>query len=246
MRPNSGTTGPYRCSQCGYKATTSRTMLQHSNKWHEDPLSLVFTDNTGREVRIRDLFITVSRCKAPGCGLVFGINDTRESQLYSTVRRHWRSQHTEQPECGDKDKVVILLGRTVTGTVECEARGCKWTQETGEYCWRKNCLDHFLRNHGDDLRQLGFRDSEERSVRIQDLYSYVGRCSQETCRHKIIAIDYQSRMDSAITCHYKNHHPRLTSHAYTPLVENGKLTMFFISAELIKSCKPCKVILYNI
>ena len=132
-------------------------------------------------------------------------------------------------------------------TMECEVGDCEWTQKTGERLWRKNCLDHFLRNHGDDLTQLGFRDSEERSLQIQDLYSYVGRCSQETCRHKIIARDYQSRMASDITSHYKNHHPRLTSHAYTPLIENGEVNVTsIISADHIKSCKPCKVILYNI
>ena len=245
MRPNSESTGPYTCSKCGYKATTSRAMLQHSNNRHEDPLSLVFTDNTGREVRILDLFITVGRCKAPGCGLVFGNSDTRESVLYNNVRLHWRSQHSEQTECEDSDKVEILLGRTVNvRTMECGAGGCKWTQETGEHYWKKKCLDHFLNHHGDDLRQLRFRDSEERSLRIQDLYSHVGQCSQESCRHKI-ARDSQSLLDRSFTCHYKNHHPSLKT-AYTPLVENGEVNVTsIISADHIK-CKPCKVNLYNI
>ena len=83
--------------------------------------------------------------------------------------------------------------------MECEAGDCEWTQETRESYWRMKCLDHFLQNHGDDPRQLGFRDSEERSLRIQDLYSYVGRCSQESCRYKIIARDSQSGMASGIT-----------------------------------------------
>ena len=183
MRPNSDLTSPYTCSKCDYKATTRRDMLQHSNNRHEDPLSLVFTDNTGREVKVGDLFHMVGRCKAPGCGAVFANNDTRESQLYSNVRRHWWSRHSEQPERRDKDKVEILLGRIVTRTVKCEAGGCKWTQETGKCYWMKKCLDHFLLNHGDDLTQLGFRDSEARSLRIRDLYFHVGRCSAPGCGH---------------------------------------------------------------
>ena len=84
-------------------------MLQHSNKRHEDPLSLVFTDNTGREVRIRERFHTMVRCSAPGCGQVFGSNYMYESMLYFTVRRHWRSKHsTEHPECEDFLKVKIF------------------------------------------------------------------------------------------------------------------------------------------
>ena len=108
--------------------------------------------------------------------------------------------------------------------------------------WISTC--HFLDHHGDDLTQLGFRDSVGRSVRIRDLYFHVGQCSQESCRHKI-ARDSQSLLDRSFTCHYKNHHPSLKT-AYTPLVENGEVNVTsIISADHIK-CKPCKVNLYNI
>ena len=65
------------------------------------------TVSEGRSLQIQDLYSHVGRCSAPGCGLVFGSTETRESLLFYSVRRHWRSQHSEQPECEDKDKVEI-------------------------------------------------------------------------------------------------------------------------------------------
>ena len=173
MRPNADLTSPYTCSKCDYKATTRRAMLQHSNNRHEDPLSLVFTDNTGREVKVGDLFHMVGRCKAPGCGHVFANNDTRESQLYSHVRRHWRSRHSEEDKCGDKGKVEILIRRIETGAMECKMDDCSWRQNTQKYGWRQRCLNHFTNKHGKDLTLLHFQDSEGRSLQFKDLSSNV-------------------------------------------------------------------------
>ena len=60
-------------------------------------------------------------------------------------------RHSEQPEREDHDSMEILI--RWTGAIECEEVGCDWKQETKEIGWRLRILNHFLDQHGDDLRE---------------------------------------------------------------------------------------------
>ena len=150
------------------------------------------------------------------------------------MRKHWENSHQGEPECGDEKRLEVLVRRDEAEAVECEARGCQWRKETGKLQgWRQECLNHFLKHHGYDLTQLRFRDTEGRSLQLQDLFSQVGQCSQEDC-HMIRTANSANQSDlvKSVREHYKTHHPGLSPHSFTPLVVNGEVRFVVEDAHL--------------
>ena len=227
--------GPYQCSKCDFTINFhfgyNRAMLQHWVTKHDpDPRRLVFTDTpTGRAVRAEALFDKVVRCAVQECGQVFG-NNGPDFALKRRLRKHWATSHKGRSEVRDEDRMEVLVVRNV----ECEAKGCKWRQSKEECGWRQNCLNHFLKDHEFDLTQLRFRDVDGSSLQIQDMFSQVGQCAQEDC-HMIRSSNSkdESELVEFFTEHYETHHPGLSPHTFTLLVENNEVK-FVVEA----SCNP--------
>ena len=234
--------GPYQCSECDFTINFhtgySRAILQHWVTKHDpDPRRLVFTDTpTGREVRAEDLFDKVVRCSVKECGQVFG-NNGPNFALKRRLRKHWATSHNGRLEARDEDRMEVLVVREGTGNVECEMEGCKWRQSKEELGWRQNCLNHFIKGH--DLAQLRFRDVDGSSLRLQDLFSQVGQCTQEDC-HMILTSNSKdnSELVKFFTDHYKTHHPGLSPHTFTALVVNNEVKFVVDDDCLEASCSP--------
>ena len=102
-----------------------------------------------------------------------------ESSMLLTPKCLEMRRDSQQPESEDQDNMEILIRRS--GSIECEEVGCDWKQEIKEVGWRLRILNHFLDQHGDDLSQLKFRDSEGQCVQLQDLFFHGSQGSQEEC-----------------------------------------------------------------
>ena len=220
----------YKCTKCNYQTNlnaSSWMILQHWVTRHDpDPRTLELAHTTtGQKLRAENLYNIVARCSAPGCDKMFGSNARQDSQLYHIVRTHWRRKHSEEEECRDKDKTEILIRRIETGVMECEMDYCGWRQKTQKNGWRQKCLNHFIEEHSHDLTQFRFQDSRGHILQLQDIFSYVGQCSQEDC-FIIKASTNKTDLVKCFTNHYKKYHLHLTtSHHFKHLVVKGKVKL---------------------
>ena len=156
---------------------------------------------------------------------VFGSNGRRDSQLFHNVRTHWKKKHSDEEECEDKDKMEILIWRKGTGVMECSMDDCGWSLETQKYGWRQRCLNHFIEEHSHDMTKFRFQDSKGHSLQLQDVFSYVGQCSQEDC-FIIKASTSKFKLVNLFINHYKKDHPHITtSQHFTLLVVKGKVKL---------------------